>query len=80
MAKEKYEDYYQNELNLDNEVLFVDRISGEFREGKIAEFRNYAIGIVASSSKGKVATYWRSPKEVIKTCSEELMYQWEEVK
>lgn len=68
MGKHIYKDYNKDELFLDDEVLFVDRISGLFREGKIAEFRQYAIGILANREKGGIVTYWRSAQEVIKTC------------
>lgn len=67
MEKHVFKDFHKNILEIDDEVIFVDRTTGQFQMGNIDCFRRYAVGIVGSSSKGKV-TYWRSAKEVIKTC------------
>lgn len=69
MSKHVYKDYNKDDLKLDDEVVFVDRVSGGFRLGKIAEFRKYAVGILANSERKGIVTYWRSGKEVMKTCS-----------
>ena len=66
MAKHTHKDFHKNELQLDDEVIIVDRTDGQFIQGKITEFRHYAVGIQPNTFRGGICTYWRTGKEVVK--------------
>ncbi|MCP4367677.1 MAG: hypothetical protein GY797_06140, partial [Deltaproteobacteria bacterium] len=57
-------DFNGNEVHLDDTVIFTDH-TGQLKNGKVCDLRQYGVGIVNNESKG-LPIYWRKEKEIAK--------------